>query len=64
MTEGSLEYLVPSYIKTFDAYIPSKPDPELKKLFGCSYLYRLNNNENPLGPPLAAQEILKNYIGE
>lgn len=61
MTAGGLEYLVPSYIKTFDAYIPSKPDPELKKLFGCSCLYRLNNNENPLGPPLAAQEILKQF---
>lgn len=41
--------------------MPSKPDPELKKLFGCQQLYRLNNNENPLGPPLAAQEILKQF---
>ncbi len=61
MTAGSLEYLIPSYIKSFDAYIPSKPDPELKKLFGCSTLYRLNNNENPLGPPRAAQEILRQF---
>lgn len=61
MTAGSIEYLVPSYIKSFDPYIPSKPDPELKKLFGCPELYRLNNNENPLGPPMAAQEILKQF---
>lgn len=57
----NLEALVPAYIKTFDAYIPSKPDPELKKMFGCSRLFRLNNNENPLGPPPAAQEALRKY---
>ncbi|HBV96353.1 MAG: histidinol-phosphate aminotransferase [Peptococcaceae bacterium BICA1-7] len=56
-----LEELVPSYIKSFDAYIPSKPDPELQKLFGCDRLYRLNNNENPLGPSPAAQEILQRF---
>ncbi len=58
MIVPTLNELVPSYIKGFDAYIPSKPDPELKKLFGCTRLYRLNNNENPLGPPPAAQEVL------
>jgi len=51
MNLPKLDRLVPSYIKGFEAYIPSKPDPELKKLFGCKQLYRLNNNENPLGPP-------------
>lgn len=56
--------LVPSYINNFDAYIPSKPDPELKKMFGCSHLYRLNNNENPLGPPMAAREILRRFPTE
>ncbi len=61
MSSNSLETLVPAYIKTFEAYIPSKPDPELKKLYGCSRLYRLNNNENPLGPPPAAQEALHNF---
>jgi histidinol-phosphate aminotransferase len=61
MMAARLEALVPSYIKGFDAYIPSKPDPELKKLFGCHNLYRLNNNENPLGPPPAAQEILRRF---
>ncbi len=61
MTADSLERLVPCYIKSFDAYIPSKPDPELKQFFGCSTLYRLNNNENPLGPPPAAQEIIKQF---
>ena len=61
MTINPLETLVPSYINTFNAYIPSKPDPELKKLFGCSTLYRLNNNENPLGPPPAVQEMLSRF---
>ncbi len=61
MSSERLEALVPAYIKTFEAYIPSKPDPELKKLYGCAQLYRLNNNENPLGPPPAAQEALRNF---
>lgn len=53
--------LVPEYIKRFEAYIPSKPDDELKKLYGCTRLFRLNNNENPLGPPAAAKEIINRF---
>jgi len=56
-----LDRLVPDYIKRFEAYIPSKPDPELMKLYGCDHLYRLNNNENPLGPPLQSQEIIRRF---
>lgn len=61
MISVAFDNLVPSYINKFDAYIPSKPDPELKKMFGCSTLYRLNNNENPLGPPRAAREVLRSF---
>ena len=61
MNIPNLDRLVPSYIKGFEAYIPSKPDPELKKLFRCDHLYRLNNNENPLGPPPAAREALERF---
>lgn len=61
MVEVPLNRLVPEYIKQFEPYIPSKPDPELMKLYGCDHLYRLNNNENPLGPPPAAQEILRRF---
>ena len=57
----SLDKLVPSYVKSFDAYIPSKPDEELKKLYHAPFVYRLNNNENPLGPPPAAQEIIGRF---
>ncbi len=53
--------LVPEYIKHFTAYIPSKPDAELKKLYGCDKLYRLNNNENPLGPPPEARAMLEHF---
>lgn len=53
-----LEKLVPEYVRRFQAYIPSKPDEELKKLYGCSYLFRLNNNENALGPSPAAREAI------
>ncbi len=56
-----LEDLVPEYIKHFEAYIPSKPDDELKKLYGCDPLFRLNNNENPLGPPAAARPIIEHF---
>jgi histidinol-phosphate aminotransferase len=59
MFDVSLDRLIPEYIKKFEPYIPSKPDPELMRLYGCNRLYRLNNNENPLGPPLEAQEILR-----
>jgi histidinol-phosphate aminotransferase len=61
MSNLSLDRLVPDYVKRFDPYIPSKPDVELMKLYGCDHLYRLNNNENPLGPPPAAQEVLRRF---
>lgn len=61
MFDLSLDKLVPDYIKKFEPYIPSKPDPELMKLYGCKSLYRLNNNENPLGPPAAALEVLRRF---
>ena len=56
-----LEKLVPNYVKYFQQYIPSKPDDELKKIYGCSKLYRLNNNENPLGPPETARRAIKAF---
>ena len=57
----NLDLLVPAYVREFEPYIPSKPDPELKKLYGCDRLYRLNNNENPLGPPPGAQEVIRRF---
>jgi len=61
MSDRPLESIVPEYIKNFEPYIPSKPDPELMKLYGVDHLYRLNNNENPLGPPPVAQEIIRRF---
>ena len=61
MTLSVLDQLVPDYIRRFEAYIPSKPDDELKKLYGCPHLYRLNNNENPLGPPSGAREVIDRF---
>ena len=61
MVTVPLSDLVPEYIRRFEAYVPSKPDAELMKLYGCSRLFRLNNNENPLGPPPGAQEIIKRF---
>ncbi len=60
----ALDRLLPEYIKKFEVYIPSKPDAELMKLYGCSRLIRLNNNENPLGPPPASQEVLRRFRSE
>lgn len=54
-----LESLVPSYIQTIEPYIPSKPDDVLKKMFGCPRIYRLNNNENALGPSPKAMAAIK-----
>lgn len=56
-----LDRMVPEYVKRFQAYIPSKPDEELKKLYGCPRLYRLNNNENALGPPASAQSVIRGF---
>ncbi len=59
--EPDLDFLVPAYVREFEPYIPSKPDFELQKLYGCERLYRLNNNENPLGPPPGAQEVIRRF---
>ena len=53
-----LESLVPRYIQTIEPYIPSKPDDVLRQMFGCPLIYRLNNNENALGPSPKALEAL------
>ncbi len=57
----NLDILVPACVREFEPYIPSKPDAELMKLYGCARLFRLNNNENPLGPPPAAQEVIRRF---
>ncbi len=56
-----LDLLVPPYVREFEPYIPSKPDRELMKMYGCARLLRLNNNENPLGPPPGAQDIIGRF---
>lgn len=59
--QPNLDTLVPAYVRAFEPYIPSRPDPELMKFYGCKRLFRLNNNENPLGPPPGAQEIIRRF---
>ena len=61
MKAPPLDRLVPDYIQHFEAYIPSKPDGELKKLYGCDRLLRLNNNENALGPPPGARRVIERF---
>ncbi|MBI4799164.1 MAG: histidinol-phosphate transaminase [Desulfarculus sp.] len=56
-----LDRLVPEYVKRFEAYIPSKPDPELMRLYGVNHLFRLNNNENQLGPPPPSRRVLESF---
>ena len=60
-TFPDLERLVPSHVRDFEAYIPSKPDDELCRLYGAPRLFRMNNNENPLGPPPSAREVLNRF---
>lgn len=57
----SSSHLLPDYVKNFHAYIPGRPDGELMKLYGCSRIIRLNNNENCLGPPGPAQEAIRSF---
>ena len=54
-----LDHLVPQHVRQFEAYVPSPPDDELRKMFGVERLLRMNNNENPLGPPPAAAAYLQ-----
>jgi len=61
MTDFCVDHLIPDHIAAFEPYIPSKPDDELKKLYGCDRIFRLNNNENPLGPPAEARKILEQF---
>ena len=61
MKPPPLDRLVPEHIRGFKAYIPSKPDDELMRLYRCSRLFRLNNNENPLGPPRAARDVIDRF---
>ncbi len=56
-----LDRLVPDHLKGVEPYVPSKPDAELMKLYGCQTLHRLNNNENPLGPCPAALRALREF---
>lgn len=61
MNLRNLEALVPHHVRQSEAYIPSPPDDELQRMFGCQRLIRMNNNENPLGPPPAAVAFLKTF---
>ena len=53
--------LVPDYIRAFEAYTPSRPDPVLMRQYGVDHLHRLNNNENALGPPAAARAVIEAF---
>jgi len=57
----NLDSLQPQYVKCFEPYTPSKPDQELMRLYGCKHLHRLNNNENPLGPPPVSKRIINDF---
>lgn len=60
----NIESLQPQYVKCFEPYTPSKPDQELMRLYGCKRIYRLNNNENPLGPPPASMKVIKEFAAD
>lgn len=57
----ALERLVPEHVRRFEAYTPSRPDPELMRLYRIDHLHRLNNNENPLGPTPDAARIVQGF---
>lgn len=53
-----LAELAPAHVLQFESYVPSRPDEVLMRQYGVDRLVRLNNNENALGPPPAAQQAL------
>lgn len=53
--------LIPSHIQNITAYIPSKPDNVLREMFHCQQIYRLNNNENVLGPTPEAKAAIAEF---
>jgi histidinol-phosphate aminotransferase len=60
----NLEALMPEYVRNFQVYLPSKPDHVLQQEYGAPFLYRLNNNENSLGPPPAAARVIASFLAE
>lgn len=58
----NIDSLQPQYVKCFEPYTPSKPDKELMRLYGCKRLYRLNNNENLLGPPPVSKMVINDFV--
>jgi len=54
----SLSDLAPAHVLNFEGYVPSRPDEVLMRQYGVERLLRLNNNENALGPPPAAREVI------
>ncbi len=60
----NLDTLVPDYVRCFQAYVPSRPDHLLMREYGAPQLHRLNNNENPLGPPPAASREIASFPPE
>lgn len=64
MADVDFSRLVPAYIRAFEPYVPSRPDTELCRAYGVDHLHRLNNNENPLGPPPRAREIIDAFPPE
>ena len=50
-----------SHIKKIVPYPPGKTEEEIKKELGISgKIYKMNSNENPLGPSPKAVEVIKN----
>ena len=60
----NLDAMVPNYVRCFQNYVPSRPDHLLLQEYGAPLLHRLNNNENPLGPPPAAARAIASFPPE
>ena len=60
----NVDRLIPDYVRKFEPYAPSRPDHLLMREYGAPFLYRLNNNENTLGPPPAAQRVIDEFPPE
>ncbi|MFW5836461.1 MAG: pyridoxal phosphate-dependent aminotransferase [Desulfovibrionaceae bacterium] len=61
MSGFDLLRLAPPHVRGFEPYTPAPPDNQLMRLHGLSRLYRLNNNENVLGPTPKARMALETF---
>lgn len=63
MTNRFLDLCVPG-VANLKPYIPGKPVSELERQLGISDSIKLASNENPLGPPAGARDVIHGQLDD